>query len=213
MFLWWKSKEVEERIFQHFNRVEATLIKGREALEAYLRGELERAEALAQEASDLESQADGVRRQVEAQLLSGALLADSRQDLWEIIERVDKLADVGEAMLYFLLLQRVEIPEKLKPLIETIYAKTLELIEALKEAIHLLFRNLEELPRYTERVEQLEHEIDTLERRAVQEIFASEMELAQKTLIRDFIMILTDISDRGEDVSDLLELAMARRRI
>ncbi len=211
MFPWWRSKRAEELIFQHFSKVEETLLKSREALLAYLRDDVEQAEKLAQEASFLEGRADDIRREVEAQLLGGAFLTYSRQDLWAIIERVDKLADVGEAMLYFLLLQRIEIPQGLRPLIEEILEKSLRIVEELKTALHELFHDIEEVSRHTQQVERLEHEIDEIERRAIKRLFELELELAHKTLVRDFIAILTDISDQGEDVSDILELAVARR--
>ena len=213
MFPRWRSKRAEELIFQHFSKVKETLLKSQEALLAYLQGDLQQAETLAQEASYLEGRADDIRREVEAQLLGGAFLTYSRQDLWTIIERVDKLADVGEAMLYFLLLQRVEVPKELKPLIEEILEKSFTIVAELEEALHQLFHDIERVPEHTQRVERLEHEIDEIERRAIKQLFELPLELAHKTLVRDFIAILTDISDQGEDVSDLLELAVARRRI
>lgn len=204
---------MEDLIFQHFSLVEQTLEATSEAIRQHLHDDDAGADRLAQKAGRLEGEADDVRRRVESQLLKGALLPESLQDLWDFIEHVDKLADRGEALLDFVLLQRVEIPVDIQPYVHEISGLTDQLVDQLREALKLLFENLSAVPERTRRVEELEHEIDGLEREAVRRVFDLDMELAHKTQIRELLMILTDISDQGEDVSDLLELAVARRRL
>jgi len=211
--VWWRSQDVEKLIFQHFSLVEDTLEACGESIKRHLDGDTASADQLAQRAGQLEGEADDVRRQVESLLLKGALLPESLQDLWDFIGHVDKLADRGEALLDFVLLQRVEIPPDIQPAIAEINGLTNELIDELRLALQLLFQNLTDVPNHTRRVEELEHEIDGLEREAVRKAFDLDIELARKTQIRELLMILTDISDQGEDVSDLLELAVARRRL
>lgn len=193
--------------------MEQTLEACAESIGYHLDDDTARADEVARRAGQLEGEADDVRRQVESLLLKGALLPESLQDLWDFIEHVDKLADRGEALLDFVLLQRVEIPPDIQPAIVEINELTNELIDELRLALQLLFKNLTEVPTHTRRVEELEHEIDGLEREAVRKAFDLDIELARKTQIRELLMILTDISDQGEDVSDLLELAVARRRL
>ncbi len=193
--------------------MEQTLEACAESIGYHLDDDTARADEVAQRAGQLEGEADDVRRQVESLLLKGALLPESLQDLWDFIEHVDKLADRGEALLDFVLLQRVEIPSEVQPAIAEINALTNELIDELRQALKLLFEKLDQVPEHTRRVEELEHEIDGLEREAVRKAFDLNIELARKTQIRELLMILTDISDQGEDVSDLLELAVARRRL
>lgn len=211
--MWWRSKAVEEHIFQHFSLVEQTLEACGQSIRKHLDGDTAGADRLAQKAGRLEGDADDVRRRVESLLLRGALLPESLQDLWDFIEHVDKLADRGEALLDFVLLQRVAIPEDIQPYISEISDLTDKLIDELRRAMKLLFEDLSSVTEHTRRVEELEHEIDGLEREAVRKTFDLELELAHKTQIRELLMILTDISDQGEDVSDLLELAVARRRL
>lgn len=211
--MWWTSKGVEDLIFQHFDLVEQTLIHVGEAIERHLDGDHEAADKLARKAGRLEGEADDVRRRVQSLLLEGALLPESLQDLWSFIEHVDQLADTGEALLDFVLLQRVAIPDEVRPAITEILEHTEDLLDELKRALELLFSSLADVPKRTRRVEKLEHTIDDIEREAVRTTFALDMELAHKTQVREMLMILTDISDIGEDVSDLLELAVARRRL
>lgn len=212
MFQWWKSKDVEERIFQHFDLVESTLLKAQESLVCYLNGDHEQAETLARDTGRLEGEADDVRRDVESLLIQGAMMPASLQDLWDIIERIDKLADTAEAMLDYMLLQQVVIPVDLHQSIRDVYANSIEVIDELSQALRHLFEDFEETLLHTERIEELEHRIDDIEHDAVRQVFAMDLELAHRMQIRNFIMILTDISDEAEDVSDLLELAVARRR-
>lgn len=212
MFQWWKSREVEERIFQHFDLVESTMLKSQESLLRYLDGDEAQATELARETGRLEGEADDVRREVESLLIQGAMMPASLQDLWEIIERIDKLADTAEAMLDYTLLQQVEIPSEIHGLIHDIYDRSIDVIQELNQALKHLFQDFEKTLDHTVRIENLEHHIDEFEHDAIRETFALDIELAHKMQIRNFIMILTDISDEAEDVSDLLELAVARRR-
>lgn len=211
--MWWTSKGVEDLIFQHFDLVEQTLVNCNDAIERHLDGDHEAADGLARTAGRLEGEADDVRRRVQGLLLEGALLPESLQDLWGFIEEVDQLADTGEALLDFVLLQRVEIPTEIRPAITEISEHTKTLLAELKGGLKKLFSSLQDVPDHTRRVEELEHTIDELEREAVRRTFTLDVELAHKTQVRELLKILTDISDIGEDVSDLLELAVARRRL
>jgi uncharacterized protein Yka (UPF0111/DUF47 family) len=111
MAFWKKQKKIETLVLEHLHCVDESLVFFQEAFTAYLDGDMEKADRLALETHRAEGLADDVRRKVETALLGGALLAPSRRDILEIIEEVDKLANAGEAILDYLLLQQVGIPE------------------------------------------------------------------------------------------------------
>lgn len=212
MAFWSKTKKIEDAMFQHVEVVEKTLVQFRECLLSYLdKEDVKEAQELAFQTHKLEGRADDIRRKVEAQLLEGALLASSRGDIFEIVERTDKLANAVEAILDYLLLQKIKIPEDLKPLVKEITDKSLEIFNEVKLALQMLFENRKKALNHTKAIEQKEGEIDKMERHAIQKLFSMDLELADKILVRDLFLNLTDFSDRAEDLSDRIEMAVAQR--
>jgi len=209
-----QARRVEELILKHLELVTATVSKFREALSAYLDAQdLTAAERLAEETHRLESQADDVRREAAMKLVSGALLPAMRGELLELLERTDKVANLSESLLYFLLLQKLEIPAEVRKAAHEIAHKTSEMMAEAGEAIHALFRDREAAIAKAEKVEQLESEVDQLELQAVRQLFALNLDLAEKILVREFINRLADISDKIEDLSDQVEIIVANRRV
>ncbi|MFQ5794850.1 MAG: DUF47 domain-containing protein [Candidatus Bipolaricaulia bacterium] len=214
MILWSKPQEVEKRFHEHIELVEEVLNTFKQALATYLTtDDIDRANQLAYEVHKLEGRADDVRRAVETELLSGALLASFRGDLLNVIEGTDKLANKAESILDFLLLQRVSVPQPLTSLALDITDLSLEIFTEVKEALHSLFRDMNEALSHTQKIEKLESQVDGLEREFIQELFKMDMELAEKILVREFVILLTDISDRAEDLSDQIEILVARRKV
>lgn len=204
---------MEEGITRHLELVGRTVLKCEEALFAYLDEGPERAGELAEETHRLEAQADDVRREVAMELMGGALLASMRGEFLELIERTDRVANRAESLLYFILLQQIAVPEQLAPSLRAISEKTVEMMAETRGAIHALFTDREAALERTRTIERLESEIDGLERGAIEQIFQSELELAERLQLREFVSRLADISDEIEDLSDQIEIIVATRRV
>jgi predicted phosphate transport protein (TIGR00153 family) len=211
---WRKHKEIEALVLEHLGHVDATLQAFSRSLDAYLRqGDVETADRYALETHQAEGRADDARRRIETQLLSGSLLPTSRRDILEIIEQVDRLANAAEEILDYLLLQRVEVPDEIMPQITEIGVQSNNAFDEVKKAVTSLFQNVDQALEHTKLIEQLEGEVDHLERRATKRLFALDIELARKLQISGFIQRLVRLSDRAEDLSDLIELVVAARRV
>lgn len=210
---WKKQKEIEKLVIKHLAEVEDSLSHFQEAISAYLNGNVDKAGEFALATHEAEGRADDVRREVETALLGGALLAPSRRDILEIIEQVDKLANAGEEILDYMLLQRVSIPADLKPLIKEIAEKTDEMAREVDVAMHLVFENMDEALEHTKKIEEQESDVDRMEREAVKAIFKMDIGLAEKMQLYGLIEELVEISDRGEDLSDRIDMLVAQRRL
>ncbi|MEA1871507.1 MAG: TIGR00153 family protein [Candidatus Bipolaricaulota bacterium] len=212
MAFWKKQKQIETLVLAHLNSVDESLVLFQEAFTAYLDGDMEKADQLALETHRAEGQADDVRRKVEVEMLGGALLATSRRDILEIVEEVDKLANAGEAVLDCLLLQQIEIPEELKPTFREILSKTREIFEEVKQALHLFFQDMNRALEHTKAIEVKEGEVDQLERAVIKQLFAMDLNLAEKLQVRGLVEYLVEPSDRAEDLSDRIDMMIAQRR-
>jgi len=211
--LWGKAKKIEELVLKHLRQVDIALESFYQAVIAYVvEHDIDRAKKLALDTHKAEGTADDVRREVEAKLLGGALLAPSRRDILEVIESVDRLANSGEAVLDALLLERIQFPDRIVSYVNKIVEETIEIIQWVDQAVHALFRHPTEALQYTEKIERGEGKVDQLEREAMKAIFTMDIDLARKLQLRDFIGRLVEISDRAEDLSDRIDIMVAERR-
>ena len=211
MRFWRQGKKVEGLVNRHLNLVDAALRAFGDALSAYLEGS-ETAAPLAKRVNEFESRADDVRREVIGELLHGALLGNYREDMLRLVERTDGLANSADALVNSLIYQQIRIPEALKPPVLEIGAKSIDILDQLCVAVQKLFSNMHEVPKYTHQIEKTEGEIDKIEHAAIQTLFQMDLPLAEKIWVRDFISHLAQLSDRAEDLSDLLEIIVAKRR-
>ena len=211
---WGKGKRIEELVLRHLQQVDISLEAFDKALCAYvLDGDIATAKKLALETHRAEGKADDIRREVEKELLGGALLTSSRRDILEVIEQVDKLANSGEAVLDTLLLERIDVPDAIGAKVSEIAQITRDIIVEVNEAIHALFHNTAETTKHTKAIEEYEGKVDQIEREALKAIFTMDLDLAHKLQLRDFLEELVEISDRAEDLSDRLDIMVAERRL
>ena len=211
---WKKQKEIEELVFEHLDRVDESLQYFIQSLNAYVRdSDIEKADELAFETHKSEGKADDVRRRVEMQLLTGALMPTSRRDILQLVEQVDRLANAAENALDHLLIQRIEIPDVMRPGIVEITAKTESIFSHVKSAISNLFQRMETALEHTAQIEHIEGEIDQIERKTLKKLFELDLDLAHKLQVNSFIRSAVELSDRAEDLSDHIELMVAQKHL
>ena len=211
--LWSKETELEEMMVQHLELVTKTIDKFGEGMTIWVEeGDLDKANELAFETHKLEGKADDKRREIEKKLIGGALLARSRSEMLDLIERTDKLANAGEASMDFTLLQQIRVPEQLKSLALQIVEETLQIAQDVKLGLSSFFNGKENALECATKIEKREGEIDDLERDFIKKLFKMDMELAEKILLRQYLENLVEISDRAEDLSDDIEILVATRK-
>ncbi|MCK5551853.1 MAG: DUF47 family protein, partial [Deltaproteobacteria bacterium] len=115
MVIFKKEKEVVDLILRHLNTAEECLTTAMKTVETYLKGEIPEAKALALKVDGIETENDFIRYSIRDKLYSGAYLPMVRGDIYNVIERIDKVCDAAEACCDFFLDQRPEVPEELKP--------------------------------------------------------------------------------------------------
>lgn len=208
-----RRSEVRDRVVGHLALVEEAAAKMAQGVRAHLDGRpWEEVEELAIETHRRESRADDVRRAAERELVRGAFLAGTRRSLLDVIDGVDRLANAAEAAMYFLALQRVALPELLHPLIRDILETMLSQMGDVKAAVVGLLDGDAAAVQRAEEVDRKESRVDELQRRAIARLFATDLPLAEKILAREFLEKLVEFSDRAEDVSDLVVMAIAVRQ-
>ncbi len=130
-----KEKKVTELAKHYLGIVDECVSTARECIDAYLDGDLEKADAARIRASTLESDADASRREIGDVLHSGAYLPLLRGDIYSLIDSLDGVPNAAEGCCGFFVSQRPQIPEPLKEQFREIAHATFDILVPLDTAI------------------------------------------------------------------------------
>jgi predicted phosphate transport protein (TIGR00153 family) len=216
MLLFKKEKEVIKLILKHLDLVEQSMKTGITTIEFYLQDNIGEAKIGARKVSSVESEADIVRYNIRDKLYSGAYLPLLREDIYKLIESIDKVANACEACCDFFLNQRPTIPQEMKPLFLEVAHESLGIIDNLKLAVLCYFKGeckIEIVREHTKEVGIQESRVDKLEWDLTKAIFISSVEFGQKIHLKLCLDSLVEASDRAEDASDQLELATLKSMV
>ncbi len=204
-----KEKEVIDLIEQHAAKMEACLSTAIETLLAYLDDDIAKAKTLARKTDALESDADLIRLQIRDRLYSGAYMPVLREDIYKLVESLDRVANAAEKCCDTFLNQRPEIPAELRSLYADIIRISLGIGEPLKNAVLCYLRGIcpiEVSREHAKEVGLAESKVDSLEWDLTKEIFSSTLSYGHKVHLRRCLDNIASVSDRAEDSADQLEL-------
>lgn len=208
-----KEKEVVELVLKHVDTVEKCLNTALQTLEIYIDGDVKKAKLLARSARDLESEADLIRHEIRNKLYSGAYLPLLREDIYKMVESIDKVANAGEAVCDFFLNQRPVIPELLKARFLEVSQESLGIIKPLKLSVLCFFKGdckISVVREHTLEVGLQESMVDKQEWDLTKAIFTTEeqvLDFSHKRHLKLCLEDIVEVSDRAEDAADQLELA------
>ncbi len=212
-----KEKEVIELVIKHVDAVEECITTGVKTLEVYLSGDIKEAKILARNVRSTESQADIIRHEIRDKLYSGAYLPRVREDIYKLVESIDKVANAGEACCDFFLNQRPSIPEELKPPFVAINQESLGIIAPLKLAVVCYLKGeckSDVVREYSKEVGLQESVVDKSEWDLTKAIFTSpSLDFSHKIHLKQCLDTIVEVSDRAEDAADQLELVSLKTMV
>ncbi len=212
-----KEKEVIELVIKHVDAVEECITTGVKTLEVYLSGDIKEAKILARNVRSTESQADIIRHEIRDKLYSGAYLPRVREDIYKLVESIDKVANAGEACCDFFLNQRPSIPEELTPPFVAISQESLGIIDPLKLAVVCYLKGeckSDVVRGYSKEVGLQESVVDKSEWDLTKAIFTSpSLDFSHKIHLKQCLNTIAEVSDRAEDAADQLELVSLKTMV
>lgn len=211
-----KEKDVIDLIFKHLDTADECLRTAMDTVDTYLKGDIPKAKSLALKVDGIETENDFIRYNIRDKLYSGAYLPIIRGDIYNLVERVDKVCDAAEACCDFFLDQRPEIPEELKPQFLRVAQESFGIFVPLREAIVNYLGeggSVEAIRQKAKEVSIEESDVDKLEWDLTRQIFTSALEWGHKVHLRQCLETIVEISDRAEDSADQLELAVIKSRV
>jgi predicted phosphate transport protein (TIGR00153 family) len=209
-----KQKLIEEYVFNYLSQWKKCLENFKNGMEVYLAEGLgEKFDYYVQQVYTTEDRADELRRKVEWEMYSKALLPESRGDILGFLETMDKIPNKAESLLNQIKLQRLEFPKELNPNLERIVALSCETVQLVYDAATKFINRSGNIHKLADEIDAKETECDHAEQDTIAKIFTMDIDKADKILLKEFIIELGNLTDRAEDVSDRLTLLSVKRRV
>jgi predicted phosphate transport protein (TIGR00153 family) len=199
MALFKKEKEVIELIIKHLDVVEDCAQTSLKAGEFYLQDEISQAKDHARKSQSLESEADLIRHDIRDKLYSGAYLPLLREDVYKLVESIDKVANAAEACCDFFLNQRPAVPTEMGSHFLAVTRESLGIIVSLKLAVLCYLKGdckIETVRDHTREIGLQESRVDKLEWDLTKQIFTSEMDFAHRLHLKLCLDSIVEVSDR-----------------
>ncbi|MEE8300608.1 MAG: DUF47 family protein [Desulfatiglandales bacterium] len=213
-FFWRKQKLIERYVFDYIDEWKRCLEDFKNAMEVYLKEGLgEKFDYYVERTHKMESQADDMRKKIEWEMYSKALLPESRGDILGFLEMMDKIPNKAESILYQIQLQRLKLPKELNPNIQRIVDLSCKAIQLVYEAAIALLSQRGDIHKLADKIDEKESECDHAGRDIMAKIFTMDMDKAEKILLKELIVEFGTLTDRAEDVSDRLILLSVKRRV
>lgn len=209
-----KQRLIEKDVFDYLYQWKKCLEDFKAGMEIYLdEGLGEKFNYYVQQVYKTEDRADELRRKVEWEMYSKALLPESRGDILGFLETMDKIPNKAESLLNQIKLQRLEFPKELNPNLQRIVALSCEAIQLVYEAATNLISRKGGIHKLADEIGVKETECDHAEQDTIEKIFTMDIDKADKILLKEFIIELGNLTDRAEDVSERLTLLSVKRRV
>ncbi len=208
------SKSLESKIELYFDKVnEAGLVFSR-AMDIYLnQGVNDEYEDLVGRVTQVEEDGDDLRREIETQMTTHTLIPELREDVLSLIEQVDEVTNLYEAVVYSFYIQRPEIAAEYRDDFAELTKMVLKAAEAMVTAARAFFRDLTAVRDQVKKVQFYESEADKVTTRVERQIYASQLDLAHKMHLAQFLDRLDNIADTAEDIGDRLSILTIKRMI
>ena len=213
MILFKKEKEVIELILQHVDKVEECIKVGTRTLQAYLKDDTQKAKKLARETDRLEGEADMIRHDVRDKLYSGAYLPLLREDIYKLVESMDKVCNAAEGCCDFFLNQRPIIPGEMKQSYLIAVQESFGIIVPLRHAVMCFVKGvcpIEVTRQHSKEVGLKESNLDSIEWDVTKEIFNADIGYGHKIHLKLCLDAIIRVSDRAENAADQLELTAVK---
>ena len=208
MLIFKKEKQVVELALKHVATTGESLQIAVGAVKAFLVGDDDLEESTRRVIA-LETEADGLLRDIRELLYSGAYLPTIRGDIYRLLSAVDDVANKIENCLDFVNYQRPESAGAYREDLDEILDMTEACFAELSKALRAFFKpkgQVEELREHSRQVGELESSIDDKERALTRHVFESDLPLSEKQHIVKMLARIVSISDKIENAADELEL-------
>lgn len=209
-----QTKSLENKIDLFHDKLLDVAMTFKKAIRIYLSEQRsDEYKKLSKQIKQIEHDADNLRRDIENKLYSQNLIPDLRADVLHLVENLDKVINKFDEVTYRFYVERPEIPSEYHMRINELCDLSSECAENMGKASRAFFRDLSSVRDYSQKVYFIEHESDLCSGHLREAIFDSDIPLANKVQLSNFIYEIADIADIAEDFIDELLIFAIKRDI
>ena len=211
------ANKVHALIVEHMQAVEECVIKFEGFMRAATTPETvnETLRALSADVGEAENVADKALRRMIDSLAGGTFLASTKEDIIAISTSCDKVANKCETIAKIIVCQKVKLPAEFAEDVLNILSITRKQFDVLEESIGQFFEKFGALLQnhaILDDIRTLESEVDAIEVKLYDEIFALDMDLAHQMQLSNVIELVADISDIIENIADRIQIMLISRK-
>ena len=169
---------------------------------------------LRQKVSQLESENDTLRREMEAELYRQMILPGMRSDILDLTEACDSVINQYEALVILWSIEAPKIPTDMYGKTAELVHMTLDCVGALVAGVKAFFAGQMSVEEEVQECYFLEHKIDLLGQELKQKVFDNkQLNLARQLQLKDFVTELEKLSDMAEDAADKLKIISVKHAL
>lgn len=171
-------------------------------------------EALVAQTHSHEAACDDIRRNIEQTLYEKALIPESRSDILNLLESLDKIPNKGESVLYQIETELLQMPQSFARQFRDLAHVNHQACQSMWRAVRALFTDARTVKALTDEVDRKESASDRMERNVIRALFSCpDLPDAQKVLLKELVIEIGNISDACENAADALVIIAVKRFI
>jgi predicted phosphate transport protein (TIGR00153 family) len=211
-----KEREVFEGALSLLRTVSATVDSFEKSVALWAQGDTRSAGEMVQRVFEGETKADEIHRELSLKIAEGAFFGGVREDILNLLEKIDNIADSAKDASRFLSSDSqlgAEAKDKLGSSEMKLFLSAIKSsVSALTELVKALEHGKKEALGKVHTVEKFEEEADTHKDAFLKNLFSSyeSMNPVNVIQLRDFMFVADDVADNAEDASDVILVLIAK---
>lgn len=211
-----KERAIFDGILQHLAIVSRTVDAFAASVEKVGKGDTASAEELTRSVFEGETAADTIHRELSLKVAQGAFFGGVREDILNLLEKIDDIADSAKDAARFLSsdsrlgtgARTMLGSENMKLFLDDLKSS----VVALTDLVRAFDGGRAEVLSKVHSVEEFEEWADSRKDTLLKQLFANSQGMDPVTVIqlRDFIFVADDIADNAEDAGDVIIVLVAK---
>ncbi|MBR1605780.1 MAG: DUF47 family protein [Alphaproteobacteria bacterium] len=209
-----QTKELELKIDKFHDKIIDAAMTFKKAIKTYLNeGCGDTYKKMNKQVKKIEHDADKLRRDIENKLYIQNLIPDLRADVLNLVENIDKVINKFDEVAYRFYIEHPDIPQEYHLRLLELCEQVADCCENMAIASRAFFRDISTVRDYSQKVYFIEHETDLTSGSMREDIFNTDLPLANKLQLSALIEEIADIADTAEDCIDELSIFTIKRDI
>jgi predicted phosphate transport protein (TIGR00153 family) len=198
---------------KHVEETYKTVTFFSEAVNAYIKGDLNAKTKAIEAVRESEHQADLLRTKMVSQLSESLLLPPDREDLMHFVKTLDKIADWTNGAARLLGFIEQKLPENILREISIATQLIIVAVTKLKDGIAAIIKNdLKKALADCEEVARKEHEADDQKKTLIEAIIHAKLEPTSLLLSYQLAEYLEGVTDKIEDAADFIKVVAIKAK-